>query len=144
MSASRCKCGVYEWVHIEGRGCGNYRKASRARLWLLDHSIYSHVVAPVWTRMPEKWRWSVVYWLDKSRRQCWSDLVSDALTHREDDACDTHIPRLIGTRAPACASVCDWSHFDHAGEHPCSCYCGKFQFTATDGAIERRQPRGTA
>ena len=111
------------------------------RDWFRWHSLYNHLAAPIWTRLPEKHRWTVVHWLDKSRRQCWSDLVSDALCHPEDDACDTHVPRLRGERAPRCASTCDWMHHDHEGKHPCACYCGKFQFTATEGGNERRAVR---
>lgn len=111
---------------------------ARLRRWLEWHSVYSHLAAPIWIHIPEKYRWTVVHWLDKSRRRCWSDLVSDALTHREDDACDIRVPRLRGERAQRCASVCDWMHPDHAGEHTCGCYCGKFRFTAADGANERR------
>lgn len=109
-----------------------------ARGWLADHSIRAHVVAPIWLRLGEKRRWTVVHWLNKSKRQCWSDLVTDALAYPEDDSCDVHVPRLRGERAPRCASVCDFMHPDHAGKHDCSCYCGKFQFAATDGALERR------
>lgn len=108
------------------------------RKWLEWHSPYSHIAAPIWVRIPEKQRWTIVHWLNKSRRHCWSDLVSDALTYRESDPCDTRFPRLRGERAPRCASICDWSHPEHAGEHACSCYCGKFEFTAPDGCHERR------
>lgn len=109
--------------------------------WLQYHSIWQHVAAPLWLRIPEARRWKIVGWLDRSQRQCWADLVSDALAYREDDACDVHVPRLLGERAPACASLCGWSHPDHNGEHACSCYCGKFQFVATLGANERREAR---
>jgi hypothetical protein len=107
------------------------------RRWLAWHSVRSHIVAPIWLRIPEKRRWDVVSLLNRSRRQCWSDLVSAALACPEDDACDVHTPSL-GERAPRCALTCDWMHPTHCGEHACSCYCGKFQFTATNGAIERR------
>lgn len=109
---------------------------------LRDHSIRAHVVAPIWLWLPEKWRWSVVTRLNRSNRQCWSDLVSDALAWDEDDACDVHVPRLRNDDAPRCASVCDYMHPDHSGEHPCSCYCGKFEFVASDGALDRRDTRG--
>jgi hypothetical protein len=132
-----CRCGVYEWVHREGRGCGNFRKASRVHVWLRTHSIWQHVAAPVWLRVPERHRWTIVTWLNKSRRRCWSDLVSDALTVRTSDCCDTYVPSLLGERNPACASVCGWGYPAHTGEHPCSCYCGKFQFTATEGSCDR-------
>src|SRR5690348_15404005 len=82
----------------------------RLKDWLEWHSIRSHIMAPIWLRIPEKSRWTVVHWLDKSRHQCWADLVSDALACREKDACDVHVPRLRGERAPRCASVCDWGH----------------------------------
>ena len=140
----RCRCGVYRYAHYEGRGCGHYRKGSRLRLWYIDHSIWRHVAAPIWLRVSEKHRWTVVHWLNKSRRRCWSDLVSDALTNREADPCDTRVPNLRADRAPRCASTCDWMHPDHAGEHDCSCYCGKFQFLANDGANERRMSTPTA
>lgn len=36
--------------HREGRGCGNFRKASRVRVWLRHHSVEAHIVAPIWMR----------------------------------------------------------------------------------------------
>jgi hypothetical protein len=144
-SRPRCRCGVYKWAHREDRGCQNYRKASTLRLWLMDHSIWQHVAAPAWLRVPEKWRWWTVDKLNRSQQRCWSTLVSDAMTHREDDACDTHVPSLRGGEdAARCKSVCDWFHPDHAGQHACACYCGKFQFTASDGLSEREQARITS
>lgn len=134
VQQTTCRCGVYEWAHREGLGCGNFRKASRLRVWLQGHSLWAHIVAPIWLRVPEKRRWTVVNWLNKSRRRCWSDLVSDALAYREDDACDIHVPTLRAGRVPDCASVCGWLHADHTGEHPCACYCGKFQFIAAEGS----------
>ena len=111
---------------------------SRVRRWLEWHSLYSHIAAPLWLRIPEKRRWTIVGWLNKSHRRCWSTLVSDALAVPESDPCDVYVPRLRSEKAPRCASVCDWMHPDHTAEHACSCYCGKFQFTATDGALDRR------
>lgn len=111
---------------------------TRLRQWFRWHSVRSHLLAPIWLRVPEKHRWTFVHWLDRSRRRCWSDLVSDALARPEDDACDVYIPSLRGEKKPRCASVCDWMHPSHAGDHDCSCYCGKFQFAAADGANDRR------
>jgi hypothetical protein len=110
---------------------------SLARDWLALHSVRSHIVAPIWLRIPEKHRWTIAHWLNRSRRTCWADLVDDALARPESDPCDVHIPSLPGVRKPRCASVCWWSHPEHTGEHDCSCYCNKFQFTATDGARDR-------
>lgn len=109
----------------------------RVRDWLAWHSITKHVWAPIWLAIPEKRRWDTAHLLNKSRRYCWSDLVSDALTHRESDPCDTHTPTLRKT-SERCGSVCGWMHPDHKGAHDCGCYCGKFQFSATEGSIERR------
>lgn len=106
--------------------------------WFIYHSLWHHLAAPIWTRIPERHRWTVVHWLDKSRRRCWANLVSDALTLREDDACDTHVPSLRGDDGAHCRSVCDWMHPTHSGEHDCSCYCGKFQFAAHEGGLDRR------
>lgn len=106
--------------------------------WLEDHSVWKHIVAPIWMRLPEKWRWAIVHELDKSRHQCWCNLVDAAIAWREKDPCDVSTPSLRGERAPRCATTCDWSHPVHTGEHDCACYCGKFQFTAPDGAIDRR------
>lgn len=106
---------------------------SAVRRWFEWHSIWQHLAAPVWLRIPEKHRWTVVSWLDKSRRRCWADLVSDALAVRQDDACDISVPSLRAEREPRCASVCGWMHPEHAGTHDCACYCGKFQFTASSG-----------
>lgn len=102
-----------------------------------QHSIRAHLIAPVWLRLPAKWRWSVVHRLDRSRRQCWSTLVDAALASPEADSCDVRIPSLRGERTPRCASVCDWSHPEHTGRHSCDCYCGKFRFTAADGYADR-------
>jgi hypothetical protein len=99
------------------------------------HSVVAHVVAPLWVRVPEKRRWRIVHRLDKSRERCWSDLVDAALTHSESDACDIKTP--LGCAADRCKSVCDWGHLDHAGEHDCSCYCGKFQFRTPEGSRDR-------
>lgn len=120
------------------RATPDYGLLAKARDWLAWHSIRAHITAPIWLRIPEKWRWKIVHQLNRSQRQCWSDLVSDALAYRESDPCDVHVPRLRGERAPACASVCGWSHPDHDGEHACSCYCGKFQFVAANGARHMR------
>lgn len=136
MTAPTCRCGVWESAHQEGRGCGNFRKASRIRIWLQDHSVKAHIMAPIWLRVPEKRRWMVVYWLNRSQRQCWSDLVSDALAWPESDPCNVHFPSLHGEHALRCASVCEWGHPDHVGEHQCYCYCGKFQFVAPRGATD--------
>lgn len=106
------------------------------REWLTWHSLSSHLVAPLWLRVPEKWRWRIVHRLDRSRRRCWAELVDAALAHPGADACDVRTP--LGCGAGTCPTRCDWSHPDHAGQHECSCYCGKFQFTAAAGSIERR------
>ena len=109
---------------------------TRVRKWLEWHSLYSHLAAPLWLRIPEKHRWTIVHHLDKSRRRCWSDLVSDALAAHEDDPCDVNVPSLRAGSQPACASTCYW--IGHEGKHACACYCGKFQFTAADSYGERR------
>lgn len=111
---------------------------SRLRDWLAWHSLTKHIFAPIWLRIPEKRRWDIVSLLDKSKRYCWADLVSDALTYRESDPCDIHTPGLAKTSG-RCESVCDFSHPDHSGAHDCSCYCGKFRFTTSEGAIDRRE-----
>lgn len=112
------------------------------RSWLHWHSLSAHIVAPIWIRIPEKWRWSIVHRLDKSRKVCWSSLVDAALTTgREDDACDVSTP--LGCSAGDCATTCYFMggqvRHDHEGEHDCSCYCGKFQFVAAEGADDRRE-----
>lgn len=132
----RCRCGVYMDCHRKADH--KPRRAPRLWLWYLDHSVYQHIAAPIWTRIPEKARWRIVAWLNHSRRRCWADLVSDALTHREKDDCDTHVPSLRPT-STHCASVCDWG--GHSGVHDCSCYCGKFQFLAAEGSEDRRATR---
>jgi hypothetical protein len=105
--------------------------------WLRYHSVRSHLVAPIWRRVPERVRWEIVHHLNKSQHRCWCDLVDAALCQREDDACDVSIPPRREAE-PYCSRVCGYSHFEHAGSHACACYCGKFQFQATDGAIDRR------
>ena len=106
---------------------------NKIRKWLDWHSVKAHALAPVWLRMPSKMRWSVVSLLNRSKRYCWSDLVSDALARPEDDACDVHVPQPTSER---CRTVCGWGSSDHDGAHDCSCYCGKFQFKAEVGAFK--------
>ena len=109
------------------------------RGWLREHSIKAHIVVAVWVRVPEKWRWRIVHRLDRSRQRCWSSLVDAALCYREDDACDVRTP--LGCAAGDCGATCYWVGGrvvgDHIGSHDCACYCGKFQFRATEGGDER-------
>lgn len=107
------------------------------REWTQWHSVYMHIAGPIWLRTPERHRWTIVHWLNRSQRRCWSDLVSDALCYPETDPCDRHIPALRGERMPRCATTCDWFYHDHSGAHDCACYCGKFQFRASGGARDR-------
>lgn len=104
---------------------------SRIRRWLEWHSVWSHIAGPIWVRIPEKHRWRVVDWLNKSDRRCWGNLVDDALAVPEKDACDISVPGLRDDRGPSCAETCGWMHPQHTGTHECGCYCGKFRFTAT-------------
>lgn len=135
----RCRCGVYIDCHHRITD-HRPRRASRARLWFNDHSLRLHVVAPIWLRLPGKWRWAIVSQLNKSPDRCWADLVSAAMPHKEQDACDVRTP--FGCSARRCNDTCDWMggsvRHDHEGTHACSCYCGKFRFAATEGADERR------
>jgi hypothetical protein len=110
---------------------------SRAREWLRWHSLYHHLTAPLWRRLPERRRWAVVHWLDRSRRRCWGSLVDAALCSAEDDPCDVRVPALRGEQPLRCATTCGWSHVEHTGPHTCACYCGKFMFRATEGARDR-------
>lgn len=130
------RCGVYRYVHEQGRGCGRFGKASPVRAWFMHHSLRAHLLAPIWSRLSERMRWRTVDRLNRSERYCWPDLVDAALCWHEGDACDIALP--TPTRAEQCASACDWSHPDHVGDHECSCYCGKFQFRANEGAIDRK------
>lgn len=111
------------------------------KAWLAWHSVWQHIAAPIWSRVPEKQRWRIVGWLNHSRRRCWSDLVDDALCYPEDDACDINVPSLRAGAVPDCATTCyvmgGEACGDHIGEHACSCYCGKFWFTAREGYDER-------
>lgn len=112
-----------------------------AASWFRVHLASSHIVAPVWLRVPETWRWKIVHRLDRSRKRCWSDLVDAALAQPEADACDVRTP--LGCDASNCSTTCYFVggafHGDHIGQHACSCYCGKFQFTAATGADDRRE-----
>jgi len=109
--------------------------------WLTYHSLQSHILGPIWVSIPQKARWKIVVWLDRSRRRCWSDLVSDAMAEREDDACDIHTPSLRPGPAPRCASTCEWfgPAGQHEGQHECGCYCGKFEFIAPNGRHDREK-----
>lgn len=107
MSGPRCTCGVYETAHVEGRGCGDYRRASALRLWLIDHSPWRHVVGSAWLALPEKWRWSVVGRIhDRRPDLCWCDLVDCAqLDAKKDDfrghwGCGCDVPLPIHNRRP--------------------------------------------
>lgn len=98
---------------------------SRVRSWFEWHQVTSHIVAPIWVRIPTKWRWEIVHHLDRSQRLCWADLVSAAMTEgRESDACDVHTPLgcATATRCKTECSVkaCPGDSDDHR------CYCGKF------------------
>lgn len=111
--------------------------------WLRQHSIRHHIVAPIWVRIPEKWRWKIVHRLDRSQRRCWSSLVDAALVyHPDDDACD--VPTPLGCGVGDCATTCYWvgGHVvgDHIGSHDCACYCGKFKFRAAEGGDDRNAP----
>lgn len=134
----RCHCGVY--VDRHQRADHKPRRASRLRLWFQDHSIRQHLLAPIWVRIPEKRRWDVVHWLNKSDRRCWCDLVEAALVYREKDDCDTRIPFFGAERAQHCATVCGFMH-DHAAEG-CRCYCGKFEILAAPTSPPSRLPSG--
>ena len=74
---TRCRCGVWESAHLAGRGCGNYRKGSRLRLWRMDHLLRRHVAGWLWLRVPLKWRLRVIERLHRPDI-CWCDLVGAA------------------------------------------------------------------
>lgn len=135
----RCRCGVYMDCHHPGIPdlAHTPRLGGTVRLWLHDHLLSDHLLAPVWLRTPAKLRWKYVDWRNRSQRTCWSSLVDAALAEREDDACAVKLPTRCF--AGACATTCDWSHPEHRGEHMCDCYCGKFRFTALEGALDRRE-----
>lgn len=110
------------------------------KTWLTYHSLRDHLVAPIWLRVPAKWRWRIVHHLDRSDKRAWCSLVDAALAEREDDACDVRTPLRLS--ADYCRSTCTTLGLtDHRGQHECSCYCGKFAFTAADGASDRRVAR---
>lgn len=108
--------------------------------WLEYHQIHKHILGPIWSRIPEKRRWDIVYFLNRSKRFCWSDLVHAALNWFEDDPCDRALPLPNGS-GEHCRTKCGWFKGpDYEGVHLCECYCGKFQFRATEGAsIEPQQ-----
>ena len=114
----RCRCGVYEWAHREGRGCGQYRKASRLRLWHMDHSLWRHVAGSVWLALPSKARWRIVGWMHRPG-VCWCDLVDAAMadTKRADYRkpygclCNVPLPTDAGPPRPGecyCDPPADW------------------------------------
>lgn len=98
--------------------------------WLEWHRISRHIVAPIWSRLPEKWRWATIYKLNRSKRFCWADLASAAINDFEDDPCDRHLPLPDKTRTAQC-NTCEWGNCTHEGQ--CSCWCGKFQFQTDRG-----------
>jgi hypothetical protein len=108
--------------------------------WLREHSIKAHLLAPIWLRVPERWRWRIVDRLNRAQGRCWSSLVDAALAEREDDACDVHLP--TGCSASDCARTCYW--FGHEGPHDCGCYCGKQRFQAAEGYADRVRTDGAA
>ena len=44
---------------------------SRASDWLAFHSVRSHVVAPIWLRIPEKHRWTIAHWLNATQSEAY-------------------------------------------------------------------------
>lgn len=118
MSDPRCRCGVYERVHREGHPrahltCGNYREASRLRLWFMDHSVWRHVVGWVWLSLPSKARWRIVRWFDRPG-VCWCDLV-DAAWKPGNCRDDFQRPNGCGCDVPL-----PW---DAGVPRPGECYC---------------------
>ena len=96
----RCRCGVYEYAHAQGRGCGDFHRAGRLKSWYLDHSLWPHVVGCLWLHTPERWRWRVVGWLDRPS-VCWCDLCDSAgLWSAEDYACGCDVPLPWDAGAP--------------------------------------------
>lgn len=111
----RCRCGVYEHAHRAGRGCGHYRKASKLRLWHMDHTLWRHLAGRAWMALPSEWRWRIIEWFDRPG-VCWCELVDAATIHPEDYekpygcACDVPLPFGVGAPRPGwcyCAPEAD-------------------------------------
>lgn len=102
---------------------------NRLRHWYDWHSVRAHILGPIWIRIPEKHRWRIVDLLNRSQKRQWCSLVDAALAVPEKDACNIYTPD--GSKSDYCKTTCDW--FGHTGEHSCECYCGKFQFRASEG-----------
>lgn len=109
-SKDRCRCGVYESAHIEGRGCGDYRKASRLRLWWREHYKWRHIVGWVWLHLTPKMRWWIVdRYYKRYPGLCWCDLVDSAYKPEQmpEDfrrphgcLCDVPLPTDAGVARP--------------------------------------------
>lgn len=103
---ARCRCGVYEYAHRAGRGCGNYHKASRLRLWRTDHHLRRHVAGWIWLSLPSKWRWRIINWFNRDG-VCWCDLVGAAhgpdtfrADYRRPNGCLCDVPLPTDARPP--------------------------------------------
>lgn len=78
----RCaRCGVFRYVHDEGGNDHAFRRASRLRLWLLDHDLPHHVRAWAWWRLTtERMRWRIAERLHRRRPDlCWCEMVDSIL-----------------------------------------------------------------
>lgn len=104
-----CRCGVWDWVHDEGRGCGNYRKAGPLQLWRIYHTTRRHIAGWLWLTTPQKWRWAIVDRYHKIRPGLdWCDLVDSAYLmcaddYRSKDDCYCSVPLPTDATAPPAA-----------------------------------------
>lgn len=125
-------------VHTESSPeqlAADWKAMQRAADWtttqraLQYHDLPRHILVPLWARVPERARWAVAHFLNRSQRWEWCTLVDAALKPTDgDDPCDGKLPTMAGLDGP-CRNVCGWLH-NHSGGTQCACYCGKFTWSA--------------
>jgi hypothetical protein len=99
-----CKCGVFEYAHTKGYGCGKFRRAGLVARWFLDHSPRDHFAGMVWLRVPEKVRWALASrFHERHPNLCWCEMADAALLlgaddYRKPNGCGCHVPLLTDAR----------------------------------------------
>lgn len=93
-----------------------------SRIRMAAYDIASWLSARAWALLPEKARWRIAMYRDRSAGQCWADLVDWALRDSKDDPdLISDLPnRPIGEMCRRDALACG------------RCYCGKL---AADGSV---------
>lgn len=104
-SRDRCRCGAYRYVHgMPGRyGSDAFRRASRLRLWFMDHDPVRHFTGWAWMNLTtEKYRWARAGRLHARRPDlCWCEMVDAILLQGKsfgDYECGCLMPMLADVK----------------------------------------------